>query len=90
MANFIKVIKQAALEAVAASKPVEVCYGAVKSSLPLVIEIDQKFQLTESFLILTERMRSRTFSVGSTLPSLHPQQEQRYVVMEVMQDASTV
>ena len=48
----LRVLKQLALEAVDASRPVKVLFGKVTSESPLQITIDQKRILTSSFLIL--------------------------------------
>lgn len=55
--NLVQVIKQAAVEAVEASEPSDFLYGTVKSSSPLVITVDQKLELTSSFLLLTSNVR---------------------------------
>lgn len=52
MTGFLKVIKQAALDAVDAQKPVRVCYGTVTKDSPLEITVDQKTILEAEDLIL--------------------------------------
>lgn len=52
MTGFLKVIKQAALDAVNAQKPVQVCYGTVTKDSPLEITVDQKTILEAEDLIL--------------------------------------
>lgn len=52
MTGFLKVIKQAALDAVNAQKPVQVCYGTVTTDSPLEITVDQKTILEAEDLIL--------------------------------------
>lgn len=52
MSNFLKAVKQAALDAVNASKPVQLCYGTVTKDSPLEITVDQKTILEEDDLIL--------------------------------------
>lgn len=54
MAEFMKTIKRAALDAVAAAKPAEICYGIVTSVSPLKINVDQKLILGENQLVLTK------------------------------------
>lgn len=56
MSDWLDVIKRTALNAVEASKPVNVCFGVVKSTEPLKIFIDQKILLDEVRLVLTERV----------------------------------
>ena len=45
--ELMKTIKRAALDAVKASKPVEVCFGKVTSVSPLKILVEQKLPTTE-------------------------------------------
>lgn len=54
--EFVKIIKRAALDAVDASKPVQVCFGKVTSVSPLQILVDQKFTLGKAQLILTRNV----------------------------------
>lgn len=54
--EFLKIIKQAALEAVFNSKPCDFCFGVVVSESPLSIQLDQKLTLTENFLLLTRNV----------------------------------
>ena len=56
LSDWLDVIKRTALNAVEASKPVNVCFGVVKSTEPLKIFIDQKILLDEVRLVLTERV----------------------------------
>lgn len=52
MTGFLKVIKQASLDAVNAQKPLQVCYGTVTKDSPLEITVDQKTILEAEDLIL--------------------------------------
>lgn len=53
MANaLLKVIKEAAIEAVDASRPVKLMFGKVESISPLTIVVEQKKRLTSEFLVL--------------------------------------
>lgn len=54
--EFLKLIKQAALEVVANSKPCDVMIGIVAGESPLSIQLDQKITLTEEFLFLTRNV----------------------------------
>ena len=49
-------IKRAAVDAVEASKPVNVYFGEVKTVKPLTIHVEQKMILNESQLILTRNV----------------------------------
>lgn len=59
MANavaLVKMIKKAAVEAMAAEKPVEICFGKVTGTEPLKILVEQKMTLGEAQLILTRNV----------------------------------
>lgn len=51
--ELVKIMKKAAIEAVEASKPVNLCFGTVESVSPLKINVEQKMTLGEPQLILT-------------------------------------
>jgi len=55
--NMIETIKRAALDAVRASNPCAIMFGNVVSTSPLMINIEQKLTLDESFLILTNNVK---------------------------------
>ena len=55
--ELVRLVKQAAVEAVRAGAPMAVCYGTVLSTTPLKIQVDQKLILTEVQLILTKLVR---------------------------------
>lgn len=52
--NLLETIKIASLDAIKASKPVEIVFGVVLSIAPLKINLEQKLTLTESFLIVPD------------------------------------
>jgi len=62
--QFLKLIKQAALEAVCNSKPCDIYIGVVTSESPLNIQIDQKITLTEEFLLLTRNVTDYIIIMG--------------------------
>lgn len=57
MASLTELIKQAAIEAVGASNPTAFYFGTVTSTSPLIINVEQKMDLTEEFLILTRAVK---------------------------------
>ena len=63
--ELVRLVKQAALGAVAASNPMGICFGTVTSASPLKITVDQKKILTDAQLILTNNVRD--FSVEMTV-----------------------
>ena len=61
--DFVKTMKQAALDAVNAAKPVEVCFGEVTSKKPLKILVEQKMTLGEKQLVLSRNVTTFTTEV---------------------------
>ncbi|WP_195574271.1 DUF2577 domain-containing protein [Paenibacillus sp. 1001270B_150601_E10] len=49
-------IKKIALNTTNASAPVSIIYGVVLQSQPLQIQVDQRFTLSEAFLVLPESL----------------------------------
>lgn len=64
--GFVKVIKRAALEAVANSKPADLRYGTVISTSPLKVQITQRFILPEAVLIVPEHLTEHEIEVSIT------------------------
>lgn len=50
----LQLIKQAAVEAVAAAKPMEIVFGNIVSADPLKIKLSDRLIIDEDFLIKTE------------------------------------
>lgn len=61
--NLLETIKTAAIDAVNATKPVEIVLGIVLSTQPLKIELEQKLSLSEAFLIIPEELTDRTVKI---------------------------
>lgn len=59
-----KAIKRAALDAVDASKPVQVCFGKVTSTSPLKILVEQKLPLGEGQLVLCRNVTNYVTTVS--------------------------
>lgn len=54
--GLVKAMKKAAVEAMNAERPVEVCFGKVLSTSPLQICVEQKLTLGKAQLILTRNV----------------------------------
>lgn len=61
--DLLKMIKQSAVDAVEASKPVNVTFGTVISVSPLQIQVEQKLILQKEQLILSRNVTKHTISV---------------------------
>lgn len=62
-AELVQALKKAALEAVDASKPVNICFGKVETTTPLTINVEQKMILGEKQLILSRNVTRYTTMV---------------------------
>lgn len=70
--ELLKTIKRAALDAVDASKPVQVCFGKVTSASPLKILVEQKLPLGEGQLILTRNVTNfKTYITGGNVKNYY-------------------
>lgn len=63
MYKMVETIKTAAIDAVNASNPVAVIFGTVVSILPLKVNIEQRFTLDDSHLILSSAVRDHQLEV---------------------------
>lgn len=85
-ANLLTTIKKAALEAVNASRPVNIVFGTLASLEPVTVYIEQKLVLDSSFLVVTktiaDRIENEELMVGDRLLLLQVQGGQRYVVID--------
>lgn len=61
--DLVKMIKKAAVQAVNASKPVNVVFGKVISASPLKIKIDQKLLLGSAQIVLPRSVTDYRLSV---------------------------
>ena len=66
MHNMINIIKQAAVEAVEASAPVQVLFGTVENASPLTVRVDQRFTLSKEFLVVPEHLTDYTVKIELT------------------------
>lgn len=80
--TFLKTIKQAAVEAVNAQNPVQICFGTVTKTDPLTVAVDQKISLTEEFLILTKTVTEDALAADDEVILLRAQGGQKYVVID--------
>lgn len=80
--ELVKIMKKASIEAVKATKPVEICFGKVTSSSPLQILVEQKLSLGESQLVLTRNVTDYNITItGGNIQDYY---------METIPDASPV
>jgi hypothetical protein len=77
--NMIDIIKRAAVDAVNASKPVDIMFGVVAAVSPLSVKIDQRFTLDAGFLI--ELKPQNTYEAGAKLVLLRMAGGQKFLVL---------
>mgnify|MGYP000005158515 FL=1 len=82
MRNINESIKKAALTAVEAAKPVEICYGAVQSKNPFQVRLSQKLILGREFLIVPGGMTADSFEIGDVLILFRVQGGQEYLIFD--------
>lgn len=58
--EFLRIIKQAALDAVHVTSPMSMCFGSVESTDPLKVRINQKLLLTKESLFLSDNVSDYT------------------------------
>lgn len=63
--ELLNTIKEAAMGAVDASDPADVCFGTVTSSSPLKVKVEQKFVIDKANLIVPQHLTS--YTVGVTI-----------------------
>lgn len=56
--EFVKTIREISMQVINSLKPAKIMYGKVKSINPFEIFVDQRFNLTEDFLIIPKHLRS--------------------------------
>ena len=64
--ELVRLVKQAAVDAVRADAPMGQCYGIVISTSPLKIQVDQKKTLEAPQLILTDSVRDYNVVLSNT------------------------
>lgn len=77
--DLLNVIKQAAMDAVNASKPTDGIEAEIISLEPLKIKVDQKLTLTKEFLTITNEMEGK-LKKGKVM-LLRLQGGQKYVIL---------
>ncbi|MFB6364240.1 DUF2577 domain-containing protein [Paenibacillus elgii] len=66
--SLLATIKRAALDAVEAEKPVYILFGKVLKKNPLEVFVDQRFTLTEDFLVMPEQLTELKIDLRHTHP----------------------
>ena len=82
MDKFVESVKQIALNAVSAAKPVEVCFGTVVEISPFSVRLDQKLILTKEYFIIGKRMENTEWETGDILILERLQGGQKYLIID--------
>lgn len=80
--SFVSIVKKVALDAVRASDPVAVMTGTVTKVNPLEVFVDQRFTLSEDFLIVPEQLALRGLKNGDKLIILRVQGGQQFLLFD--------
>lgn len=78
MTNLIETIKRIAINAVAATKPVEIIYGIVVSVEPLLIKLSQNQIYPKDYFVISSGGGS--FAIGDILILLRVQGGQQFLI----------
>lgn len=79
MNHFVEVMKQIAVKAVNAEKPVNIMYGTVISTIPLKIKLSQQQILTQEFFLALESLSELV--IGDKLILIRVQGGQQYLIL---------
>lgn len=80
--GIIPIIKQAAVEAVEASQPVNITFGLVTSVSPLKVQVTPRLVLGKNALVMTRTANSSNLSKGDKLILVRVQGGQSYIVLD--------
>lgn len=80
--RLVKLIKQTALEAMKAEKPVNVCFGKVISVSPLKILVEQKLTLSKAQLVQSKTVADYGLAIGDEVILIRQQGGQKYVITD--------
>lgn len=80
--GIIPIIKQAAVEAVEASQPVNITFGVVTSVSPLKVQVTPKLVLGSKALVMTKTVKEYGLSKGDKLILIRVQGGQSYIVLD--------
>lgn len=78
----IDIIKQVAIGAADSQSPVAVMYGTVTSTSPIEVMVDQRFTLSDDFIVITEYIKNLSLAAGDPVLLLRAQGGQEYVIID--------
>ena len=80
--DLVRLMKQAAMEAVKTSQPSNIVFGTVTSASPLKIQISSKITLEKEMLMLTSIIVHNQLKSGEKVVLIKEQGGQRYIVLD--------
>lgn len=92
MSDILQAVKKAAVDAVNAQKPMELCFGTVvqeediPENKPLLIKVEQKKPMTKAFFIDGKNLKG--LKENQKLILLRVQGGQEYYILEVIENDS--
>lgn len=82
MPNLAECIKQNAINAIEAGKPVEICFGKVVSCSPFRVQLEQKIILEKKDLLVRYGITTKSFESGQKLILFRCQGGQQYLIFD--------
>ncbi len=84
MHDFFEMIKNIAVNAVNAGKPVHIMFGTVKETSPFSVEVasDLRFTLPSKFLVFLASKPKESFALKDKVVLLRIQGGQKYIVLD--------
>ncbi len=82
--ELLTAIKKAAVDAVEATKPVQVCFGQIISPSPLQVNVEQKMILGAKQVITTQAVNAttdRNLQAGDKVVLLRQQGGQQFIII---------
>ena len=76
-----ELIKELALKAVEAEKPVEVVTGIITSKKPLIVNLEQKLRLSQDFIMV---LKGANFEVGDRVALIRCGGGQKYLLIDAI------
>ena len=80
MGNMVQMMQQIAVNAFEASKPTSVVFGTVTKAEPLTILIEQKMEVDESVLVLTDAVKDHYIDIEVSLETIEEKTKHKHVI----------
>ena len=82
MRQFVDIMKKVSINAIEATKPMEICYGTVQSKSPFQVRLSQKQILGKEYFIVKKGVTAQSFEEGDILILFRVQGGQQYLIYD--------